>query len=88
MTTSTVKLQTPLQIGEKKIHEITVREPKAGELRGIKLLDVIQMDVAAYETLLPRITDPALTVDQIRDFSASQIMEFMDKVGNAFAPSS
>jgi len=83
---NTVTLREPLVVGDKKIDSIHVREPKAGELRGIKLIDVMQMDVAAYETLLPRITTPALTVQQIRDMSYADILSFMDIMGNLSNP--
>lgn len=37
--------------------EIELREPMAGELRGIKLLDVLQLDVSAHAELVPRISE-------------------------------
>ena len=83
---NTVTLRDPLSVGGKKIDSIHIREPKAGELRGIKLIDVMQMDVAAYEMLLPRITEPALSIEQVRDLSVGDMMAFMDTVGNVFNP--
>ncbi len=46
---------------DKKITELSVREPTAGDLRGIKLLDVMQMDTTAYAELIPRIVTPVIT---------------------------
>ena len=83
---NTVTLRTPLKVGDKEIKTIDVREPKAGELRGIKLINVMQMDVAAYEKLLPRITDPALTVEQVGDLALPDMLAFMDIVGNLSNP--
>jgi len=85
-TNRTVTLRTPLEVGSKKINSIDVREPKAGELRGIKLLDVLQLDVVAYEMLLPRITEPALTVEQVRGLPLPDVLLFMDAVGNLLNP--
>lgn len=36
--------------------EVEIREPNAGSLRGLKLLDVVQMDMDALAELLPRIS--------------------------------
>ncbi len=55
-----VKLLTPITRGDAKFGEVTLRKPEVGALRGLKLTDVLQMDVAAMERLLPRITEPAL----------------------------
>lgn len=37
--------------------EITLREPKAGELRGVKLLDLLQLDAAAAALVVDRTTE-------------------------------
>ena len=41
----TVTLETPIKRGDKEITEIQVRKPKAGELRGVSLSALMQMDV-------------------------------------------
>lgn len=60
-----VAFKTPIKAGGRKVSEIEVREPAAGELRGLKLADVLQMDVGAMIRLLPRVTAPALTEDEV-----------------------
>ena len=52
---NTIKLDTPIKRGETEITEVTVRKPLAGELRGIALTGLIQMDVAALAKVLPRL---------------------------------
>lgn len=37
--------------------EITLREPKAGELRGVKLLDLLQLDAGAAALVVDRTTE-------------------------------
>lgn len=59
-TSKTVTLETPIQRGENAITEISVRKPGAGELRGTSLVNLLNMDVAALETVLPRITTPPI----------------------------
>ena len=38
---------------------ITLRAPTAGDLRGIKLLDVLQLEAGAHAALLPRLGGPS-----------------------------
>lgn len=59
--TKTVTLTTPIVRGETEITAITVRKPNVPALKGLKLLDLMQSDVNAVATLLPRITQPMLT---------------------------
>lgn len=56
-----VPLETPLQRGKTLVKEITVRKPMGGGLRGVSLVDVMNLDVATLHKVLPRITTPALT---------------------------
>ncbi|MCY7297493.1 phage tail assembly protein, partial [Alteromonas sp. a30] len=43
-----IQLSHPVKQGNDSIENVQLRKPQAGELRGIKLLDVMQMDVTAY----------------------------------------
>ncbi|WP_219597452.1 phage tail assembly protein, partial [Aeromonas salmonicida] len=65
MENKTVTLDTPIQRGDTTITEIQLRKPKAGEMRGLNMTDVVQMDVNALTKLLPRITTPILTEAEI-----------------------
>lgn len=56
-----VTLDAPLQRGENMIETVTIRKPMAGELRGVSLIELMQMDVLALRKVLPRITTPTLT---------------------------
>lgn len=53
----TVTLTRPLKRGDQEITEVTLREPAAGELRGLEMFDVIRMGVNAHRTLVPRISN-------------------------------
>ena len=37
MTTQTIKLKEPIQFGSETIAELTIRKPKAKDMRGLKL---------------------------------------------------
>ncbi|RYH02826.1 phage tail assembly protein [Salipiger sp. IMCC34102] len=55
-----VTLQDPIEIDGKPVAEIELRKPGTGELRGLKLTDLLQMDVDAMSKLIPRISQPYL----------------------------
>lgn len=57
----TVTLDAPILRGEQTIAFLQLRKPKAGELRGLSLVDVGQLKVDALIKLLPRITVPPIT---------------------------
>ena len=65
MENKTVTLDQAIQRGDTTITEIQLRKPKAGEMRGLNMTDVVQMDVNALTKLLPRITTPILTEAEI-----------------------
>lgn len=56
-----VVLDTPIKRGTSEIDRLTLRKPAAGELRGLHMATLLQMDVASLIKLLPRITSPGIT---------------------------
>ncbi len=61
-----VRLETPIERkGADPINEVSLRKPSVGDVRGMKLTDVGQMDVKSMEKLLPRITVPPLLPDEV-----------------------
>lgn len=58
--TETVTLETPIQRSEGAITQVVVRKPRAGELRGLALTELLQLNVTALQALLPRVTTPIL----------------------------
>lgn len=56
-----VDFDKPLQRGALTITGVTIRKPDPGALRGLQIMQLIQMDATQVQTLLPRITDPPLT---------------------------
>ncbi|WP_153075774.1 phage tail assembly protein [Paraburkholderia bonniea] len=58
---NTCTLDTPLKRGEQVITKVTLRKPDAGELRGTSLSDLVSLDVAALQKVLPRVSTPTLT---------------------------
>ena len=79
-----IQLSHPVKQGNDSIDNVQLRKPQAGELRGIKLLDVMQMDVTAYMQLLPRITAPMLTEQQVSALDPADLMKVMNGVQHFF----
>ncbi|MCC4613274.1 phage tail assembly protein [Xanthomonas perforans] len=69
-----IPLDQPIVRGEQTITEIKVRKPGAGELRGLKLADLLQMDVTALATLLPRISSPTLTTADVNAMDPADLV--------------
>lgn len=61
----TVTLDDPITIGETVIDKVTLRKPKAGELRGLTLDDLIASDIDTLLKLIPRISSPVLVEDVV-----------------------
>jgi len=77
-----VELDTPIKRGEQEIRAVQLRKPKAGELRGIALNDLAQMDVSALQRLLPRITIPPLTQAEVDNLELPDLVALGVKVGS------
>lgn len=73
--TTVCELETGFQRGDETITKVTLRKPKAGELRGLNLQDLFQADVGAVLTLLPRISDPIMTAQDCADLDPIDLME-------------
>ncbi|PRP71743.1 phage tail protein [Chromobacterium amazonense] len=75
MNENTIQLDAPIQRGETKIEAIELRRPGAGELRGLKLVDVLQLDVDAAIKLLPRLSMPALTEEEAKRLDPADLLQ-------------
>jgi hypothetical protein len=84
---ATVTLDEPIERGETKITEVQVRRPSAGELRGLNIADLVQMNVDATTKLLPRITVPMLTVADIGALCPSDFTQLGMEVQDFLVPS-
>ncbi|WP_110972848.1 phage tail assembly protein [Pseudomonas huaxiensis] len=51
-----VLLDTPVKRGNTEIDQVTLRKPTSGELRGLNLSELLQLDVGSLIKLIPRIT--------------------------------
>ncbi|WP_309692026.1 phage tail assembly protein [Sphingomonas sp. SORGH_AS_0870] len=63
---------------------ITVRKPGSGELRGLTLMALSQLDVTALHTLAPRITTPPIAKGAVMD--PADLMQFGGEVMDFLLP--
>lgn len=83
---ATVTLDTPLVRGEQKIETVEVRKPKSGALRGCSLSALLNLDYGALEILLPRITSPTLTKQDIAELDPSDLTQLGSEVMDFLLP--
>ncbi|MDH0894683.1 MULTISPECIES: phage tail assembly protein [unclassified Pseudomonas] len=69
-----IELDAPIVRGSQTIKELIIRKPGSGELRGVALLDLIQMDVNSLHKVLPRITIPSLTEIEVKALDPADLM--------------
>lgn len=84
--TVNVELDTPVARKSGDIAEIILRKPKAGELRGLSLTDILQMDVNALGKLLPRISNPMLTEAEVQGMDPADLVQLGGEVAGFLVP--
>jgi len=84
-TSPTVTLDEPLKRGDETIARLTLRKPSAGELRGVSLLELAQLDVSALHKVLPRITTPTLTEHDISRLCPADLLAIGAEIAGFFA---
>lgn len=75
-TMPVITLDEPIRRGDQTLTEVRLRKPKAGELRGTQLVNLLHMDIAALEIVLPRITVPTLTKHEVSQLDPADITQF------------
>lgn len=84
MTTKTIKLLSPILSGKVEITEITLRKPFAGDLRGIKLINFLDADVDSLVKVLPRISTPTLSEQDVLTMDLVDLSNVFGEIGNFF----
>lgn len=80
--TSVVQLDTPIVRGDTTFDSVTLRSPTAGELRGIKLIDLTQFDVSTLIKVVPRISQPMLFEQDLANMGIEDMIAIGDEVAN------
>ncbi len=77
---NTVQLDTSVKRGKTEIAEVTLRKPTSGELRGIQLAELIQLDVASLIKVIPRLSNPALTTPEVANLDPADLLAIGGKI--------
>lgn len=85
-TTETIPLDTPIARGDTKIESVTLRKPTSGELRGVSLTAVLQMDVDALTVVLPRISSPTLLKQDVTAMDPADLVQLGSAVAGFLLP--
>ncbi|HAU4278706.1 TPA: phage tail assembly protein [Proteus mirabilis] len=85
---ATVTLEQPIVRGETKIDKVTVLKPNSGALRGVRLQPLMDMDVDSMMQVLPRITMPTLTKQDVLSLAAGDLVNLSVQVVNFLLPKS
>lgn len=83
-----IELSTPLKRGESEITSIDLRKPAAGELRGVSLAALLNIDAGAVLTLLPRITTPTLTAAECNALDLADLTAIGLEIASFLLPQS
>lgn len=81
-TEKIIFLDEPIKRGEQVIEQITIRKPKAGELRGVSLVDLGNINVVALQQVLPRISTPILTSQDVANLDPADLLEIGAEVAS------
>ncbi|MBL4832133.1 MAG: phage tail assembly protein [Aliivibrio sp.] len=79
---STVTLPVPIEKDGKDITEIELRKPCSGDLRGLSLLGVCEMQFEAACTLLPRIS--VLNERDLLNMDVANLAPLMTEIASFF----
>lgn len=77
---NTVVLDTPIRRGTTSIDSITLRKPNSGELRGVSLAELLNMDVNSLVKVVPRISSPILTAVEVTSMDPADLFALGTKV--------
>ncbi|WNN49064.1 phage tail assembly protein [Siccibacter colletis] len=85
---NTVILTQPIVRGELTISDVTLTHPNAGTLRGVGLAALANSDVDALIKVLPRMTTPTLTEQDVAQLAWPDLLAFAGKVVGFLSPNS
>lgn len=77
-----VVLDEPIKRTGQTIDRLTLRKPQSGELRGIALADLLNLDVTAIIKVLPRISTPTITEPEARALDLADLTDAGGKIAS------
>ncbi|AFJ88330.1 tail E family protein [Burkholderia pseudomallei] len=86
--TDALRLDTPIVRGEQKIEAVTLAMSGSGALRGVTLTDVLQLDVIALSKVLPRVSSPTLTDQDVLRMDPADLVKLGTELAGFLVPNS
>lgn len=79
-----VTLSQPIKRGDQEIKTVTINDTikQAGSLRGLRLVDVLNLDYDAVSTLFTRVTSPQLTASDIATMTTSDFTALCEEMAS------
>lgn len=84
--TVAIELETPIKREGSNIEKLTLRKPMSGELRGLSLADLINMEVDSISKVLPRISNPTLTDQDLREMDPADLSACGSEIAGFLLP--
>ena len=82
--THTIELTSPIKREAGPLAALALRRPVAGELRGLKVSDLIQGDISAVIAVLPRISSPFITEQEAAGIDPADLGEIAGTIASFF----
>lgn len=70
-------------LGGENTNKIQIREPRSGDLRGLKVMDLLNLDVLSIITLVPRL-NPRIKKAELEDLALSSMLTLQKQVVDFF----
>lgn len=71
----TVNFDEPLQRSGGDVASVQILRPRAADLKGVSLMDVMQMQTDAIAKVLPRITQPTLVAADVDALAPADLLK-------------
>ncbi|MBF0169053.1 MAG: phage tail assembly protein [Alphaproteobacteria bacterium] len=84
--TAEVNLSMPLGEGERKVDKLALRRPSSGELRGISIQKLIEMDITTVLVVLPRISMTPLSPQMVNQIDPADLISVGEAISGFFTP--
>lgn len=81
-----VELETPIKREGGDITQVTLRKPGSGELRGVSLTDLLNMDVNSLIRVIPRVASPTVTEADVRQMDVADLVALGGEVAGFLLP--
>ncbi|MGY0794318.1 phage tail assembly protein [Azospirillum argentinense] len=82
---TTVPLAKPLPYGQNTLTELQLRRPMAGDLRGLRLAGLSDMDVDVITKIAVRCSVTVVTEAQMAELDPYDLIKLTEAVGGFFA---